>query len=252
MIYDETSFFHRTERLLGSDVVERLRKSRVAIFGLGGVGGWTAESLARTGIGHLTLVDHDLVSPTNINRQMPATTATVGRVKVEVVKERLLDVNPVLDVCTKRVFYTAENADEFNLDEYDYVIDAIDSLQDKALLIVRATRSRTRLFSSMGAALKLDPTRVSVTEFWNVKGCPLAAALRRKFKKGNLRPAKKFQCVYSDELLPNLGESKEETAFKACINGNLAHITAIFGFTLAGLVVRDIVKRVASEEIVVG
>lgn len=243
MLYDETSFFHRTERLLGTEAVGRLQEARVILFGVGGVGSWAAESLIRTGVGHLTLVDFDKVSPTNVNRQLMATESSVGQVKVEVMKRRLLEINPQADIQTFEVFYTEETADKFNLDAYDYVIDAIDSLQDKALLILNATRSKARLFSSMGAALKLDPTKVAVAEFWKVKGCPLGAALRRKFKKMGCFPNRKFKCVYSDELLPNLGESDEALGFKAQINGSLAHITAIFGFTLAGLIVQDIVKK---------
>lgn len=245
MRYDESSFFHRTERLLGTETVLRLQATRVIVFGLGGVGGWAAESLVRSGVGHITLVDFDLVSPTNVNRQLPATSLTVGEVKVEVLKQRFREINPELDIHVEPIFYTADTADRFDLDSFDYVIDAIDSLQDKALLIVRATQSKARLFSSMGAALKLDPSRIAVAEFWKVKGCPLAAALRRKFKKGEHRPTRRFTCVYSDELLPNLGVSDEPTGYKACINGSLAHITAIFGFTLAGLVVKDIVRRAA-------
>ena len=184
---------------------------------------------------------------TNINRQLMATTETVGRVKVEAMKERLLAINPDADITAIQRFYTAENAEEFHLEDYDYIVDAIDSLQDKALLILNACRTKARFYSSMGAALKLDPTRIQVAEFWNVKGCPLGAALRRKFKKQKLFPARKFKCVFSEELLTNQGESDEALGFKAQINGSLSHITAIFGFTIAGLIIQDIVKRQEAE-----
>lgn len=239
----EKSIFHRTERLLGPNGYNALTDKRVIIFGVGGVGSWCAESLIRTGIRHLTIVDCDKVSITNVNRQLMATTETVGRVKVEVMKERLLSINPKADITAIQCFYTVENADQFDLSGYDYIVDAIDSLQDKALLILNACRTKAGFYSSMGAALKMDPTRIQVAEFWNVKGCPLGAALRRKFKKMKLFPARKFKCVFSDELLTNKGESDEELGFKAQINGSLSHITAIFGFTIAGLIVQDIVKR---------
>lgn len=238
----ENLIFNRAYRLLGSEGMERIAQSRVIVFGVGGVGSWCAESLVRTGIRHLTLVDSDNVCVTNINRQLMATAETVGQVKVDALKARLLTINPEAEIEAVHRFYTASTTQDFDLDSYDYVIDAIDSLQDKALLILNATRSKARLFSSMGAALKLDPTKVAVAEFWKVKGCPLGAALRRKFKKQGEFPARKFKCVYSDELLTNLGESNEPLGYKAQINGSLAHITAIFGFTLAGLVFQDILK----------
>ena len=243
----EQNIFHRTERLLGTLGYQALTTQRVIIFGVGGVGSWCAESLIRTGIQHLTIVDSDCVSITNVNRQLMATTETVGEVKVEALRKRLLAINPNADITAIQRFYTADTADEFSLADYDYIVDAIDSLQDKALLILKACQTKARFYSSMGAALKLDPTRIQVTEFWNVKGCPLGAALRRKFKKQKLFPARKFKCVYSEELLTNLGESNEELGFKAQINGSLAHITAIFGFTMAGLIIQDIVKRLESQ-----
>lgn len=239
----EKNIFHRAERLLGTEAMECIASKRVIVFGVGGVGSWCAESLIRTGIRHLTIVDSDVVSVTNVNRQLMATTETVGRVKVEALKERLLTINPDAEITALQKFYTSTSADEFDLDSYDFIVDAIDSLQDKALLILNACRTKAKFYSSMGAALKVDPTRIGVAEFWNVKGCPLAAALRRKFKKQKLFPSRKFKCVYSDELLTNLGESDEELGFKAQINGSLSHITAIFGFTIAGLIIKEIVRQ---------
>lgn len=238
---------NRSRLLLGDNTMDTLDSIRVIIFGVGGVGSWAAESLIRTGLSHLTIVDSDSVCPSNINRQMMATTKTVGRPKVEALKERLLDINPDAVIDTRCEFFSDENADSFDLDSFDYVIDCIDSLKAKVELIERATRSKARLFSSMGAALKIDPTRVKVAEFWKVTGCPLARALRQRFKKLHRRPAKKFLCVFSDELLTNRGSNSEKDtpdsniadSGKARVNGSLHHITSIFGMTLAGLVIKD-------------
>lgn len=213
---------------------------KVIVFGIGGVGSWVAECLVRTGVKHITLVDSDRVAITNINRQMPATVATVGEIKTEAAKRRLLEINPDADVQTITLFYDAVTAQTIDLAEYDYIVDAIDSLKDKALLILNATASGRKFFSSMGAALKMDPTRVRVGEFWSVKGCPLARALRQKFKKEKTYPSRKFLCVYSDELLDNKGTTSETCEYKARINGSLCHITAIFGMTIAGEIIKDI------------
>lgn len=241
--------FQRTELLLGADIMERLANTRVILFGVGGVGSWCAESLIRSGIGHLTIVDSDEVQISNVNRQLMATTKTVGQPKVDVLKARLLEINPSADITAIKNIYNAENSDSFGLDKYDYIIDAIDSLENKIHLIVTATKTNARLFSSMGAALKIDTTHIKVAEFWKVKGCPLAAAMRRRMKKGDM-PAKKFLCVFSDEVLKNEGadilDDKPKTGWdakKAQINGTLPHITAIFGFTLSGLVIKDIYEQ---------
>ena len=257
--------------LLGNEAMERIAQKRVIVFGVGGVGSWCAESLVRSGIRQLTIVDFDSVDVTNVNRQLMATTKTVGQVKVEALKERLLTINPSAEITALQKTFTEETAGEFHLEDYDYIIDAIDSLKDKAALILLATslpsagedRGAPKFYSSMGAALKLDPTRIQITEFWKVKGDPLARALRNRFKKEKLFPKRKFQCVYSDELLTNRGHNAtcgteqcmcpkakngpgdqsllnhEWCSSKAQINGTLAHITAIFGFMLAGLVVQD-------------
>ena len=234
----ESELRSRSRLLLGDEVMLRLREARVIVFGVGGVGSWCAEALVRTGVTHLTIVDGDSVCPSNVNRQLMATTDTIGQPKVTVLRNRLLTISPGADIVARQEIYCEATADRFVLDDYDYVIDAIDSLPDKALLILRATRSRARLFSSMGAALKMDPSHVSTAEFWKVKGCPLARALRQRFKREKVFPARKFQCVYSDELLRNQVCDEGERA-----NGSLVHITGIFGFTLAGLVTRDIAMR---------
>lgn len=250
MMIDEKEIFSRASLLLGDDVMERLATVRVIVFGVGGVGSWCAESLVRSGVKHITIVDCDNVAVSNINRQLMATTETVGQPKVEALKAHLLTVSPMAEIDARCEVFTAETADSFELDSYDYIIDAIDSLKDKVLLIERATESRAKFFSSMGAALKLDPTRIKVGEFRNVVGCPLARALRQRFKKMGRWPRRKFLCVYSDELVENKGVSEEslevmpgvdgpKPSAKARINGSLMHITAIFGLTIAGLVVKN-------------
>ena len=252
--------FRRAELLLGDEVMSSIGQKRVIIFGVGGVGSWCAESLVRSGITHLTIVDSDRVCITNINRQLMATSKTVGQVKVEALKERLLSINPQAEITALQQIFTAETADSFDIGSYDYIIDAIDSLKDKTLLILMATQTQAKFYSSMGAALKLDPTRIKTAEFWKVQGDPLARALRKRFKRDGQYPKRKFQCVYSDELLENKGHNAtcgmcpkakvgpgdptllnhEWCSSKAQINGTLAHITAIFGFMLAGLVIQDI------------
>lgn len=228
----------RARLIYGQVGLERLANTRVLVFGVGGVGSWCVESLVRSGVGHITIVDSDRICESNINRQMMATSLTVGMVKVEAMRNRLLEINPDADISVRAERYEASTADSFDLDGFDYIVDCIDSLKDKALLIERATRRRATLFSSMGAALKTDPTRVAVAEFWKVKGCPLARALRNRFKREHCYPARKFKCVYSEELVAN----KEEQPEGEKANGSLMHITAIFGLTLSGLVLNHAVR----------
>lgn len=218
--------------------MSRIAEKRVIIFGVGGVGSWCAESLVRSGIRKLTIVDSDCVSVTNINRQLMATTKTVGQVKVDALKERLLAINPSAEITALQQVFSADTASQFGLEGYDYIIDAIDSLKDKALLILLACQSKAKFFSSMGAALKLDPTRIKTAEFWKVTGDPLARALRNRFKRDKQFPKRKFQCVFSDELLENKKPINPEDKG----NGSIVHITAIFGLMLSGLVVQDAVK----------
>ena len=258
----EQQIFHRSRLLMGDAPLQRLHDIRVILFGVGGVGSWCAESLVRSGVKHLTIVDSDRVNISNVNRQLMATTQTVGQVKVEMLKERLLSINPEAEITAIQDIYNAENSETFKLNEYDVIIDAIDSLAEKAHLLLTASRTDALLYSSMGAALKMDPTRIQVAEFMKVRGCPLGRALRKKMKHQKVRPAKKFLCVYSDEVLPNLGEAdvdgyeptiaestdaqegREELLShnwndrKAQINGTMSHITAMFGFMLAGLIVQ--------------
>ena len=195
-------FFSRSEALLGAEGMDRLRNARVILFGVGGVGSWCAEALIRTGLIHLTLVDGDVVQPSNVNRQLPATRETIGRPKVEVLRERLLTINPEAEIEAVFENYYADGKTESGADlkigEYDYVIDAIDSVAAKTDLIINATRVRgMKVFSSMGAALRFDPTAVTTGELMSIKGDALAKAVRARMKKIGLHPYRKVRCVYS-------------------------------------------------------
>ena len=230
------SIFSRTELLLGTAAVDAFKRLRVIVFGVGGVGGWCAESLVRSGVGHLTVVDSDRVCASNVNRQVMATSRTVGQVKVEALRARLLEINPAADVEAAARVYSAETAATFDLGSFDYVVDAIDSLRAKAHLINAVTRlERPVLISSMGAARKTDPFRIRRSEFWKVQGDGLARALRRRFRQLGEFPEKKFTCVWSDEL-PAPSRAGEPL-------GSAVHVTGMFGFALAGLVLQGAIGR---------
>lgn len=243
----ENSIFRRSALLVGKEAMESFSAARVILFGTGGVGSWCAESLIRSGIGHLTVVDFDTVGESNMNRQLVATTKTVGLPKVEVLKGRLAEINPDAEITALRAVFSKETAAGFNLPSYDYVIDAIDSLKDKAELIhLSADLPDTVLFSSMGAGSKVDPTRVRVAGFRDVRGCPLGAALRKKMRREGTFPETNYLCVYDEELLINSGRDEvpsDDAPGRVSVNGTMAHITAIFGFTLAGLVIDDILRK---------
>lgn len=230
--------FERTALLAGQAAMERLAAARVIVFGTGGVGSWCVEALARTAIGQITIVDSDCVAASNINRQMPALLSTVGRPKVEVLAERIADINPACRVKAVVGRYTPATAADFAIETYDYAVDAIDSLADKADLILRctdpATAPRRRFVSSMGAARKIDAGAIEVAEFWKVQGCPLARALRTRFRRGGIFPKRKFSCVYSPETLPQAPDAEA--------NGTFAHVTALFGLRLASLIITDLYK----------
>jgi len=227
-------FFSRSEALLGAEVMEALRTKRVILFGVGGVGSWCAESLIRTGLTHLTIVDGDTVQPSNVNRQLPATRETVGRPKVEVLKERLLTINPEAEIEAINAMYRPNDLGEapfnFHLSSFNYVIDAIDDVAAKTDLILNASRARgVKVFSSMGAALRLDPTQVTTGELMSIKGDALARAVRARMKKLGVHPNKKIRCVYSTEQ-----------AQRCETRGSLMQVTAVFGCTLASLIIRDL------------
>ncbi len=209
--------------------MSRLRDARVAVFGLGGVGGWCVEALARTGVGHFLLVDGDRVAPSNVNRQIVASVATIGEPKADVMRRRVLEVNPSAEAESRVEFYNEATAGSYRLEDWDFVIDAIDSVDCKARLIRHALSvPSVTLFSSMGAARRLDPSRIRRAEFRKVAGDGLARALRGRFRKSGEFPQRKFMCVYSDEA-------------PACEElGSVVQVTASFGLTLAAMVVDQI------------
>ncbi|MCD8302123.1 MAG: tRNA threonylcarbamoyladenosine dehydratase [Prevotellaceae bacterium] len=236
--------FQRARALVGEELMVRLARCRVLLFGVGGVGSWCAEALVRSGVGCLTLVDPDIVVASNCNRQLPATSSTIGRAKAEVMRKRLLDINPRANVTALTLRYTAETAQDFHIEDYDIVVDAIDSLADKARLILHVTgagsgRHCPVLLSSMGAARRLDPTRVRVAEFWHVQGDPLAALLRKRFRHEGTLPAREFRCVYSLEPALPAATGVDGKA----LNASLCHVTAVFGMTLAWEAIKAIRDR---------
>ena len=223
-------FYSRSEALLGADTMQMLRTKRVILFGVGGVGSWAAECLIRTGLTHLTLVDGDTVQPSNLNRQLPATRDTLGLPKVEALKARLLTLNPEAEIVALQTMVNDEWLEANGLDGYDYLIDAIDSVNDKTDLILYASRVRAmKTYSSMGAALRFDPTQVTVGELMSIQGDALAKAVRARMKRLDRHPNKKIRCVYSTEQ-----------AQKCETRGSLMQVTAAFGLTIAGLIINDI------------
>ena len=222
-------YFDRTIQAIGQEAFEKLQKARIILFGAGGVGGWCAEALVRTGLKHLTVVDFDVVNPSNVNRQVVATRENIGQSKVEELRKRLLTINPEADITAQGIRYGYATDTQFDFNQYDYVIDAIDSVADKAYLLYRATASKATVFASMGAGRKIDSNAIRVSEFRKVEGCPLARALRTKMKKENLLPSKKFLAVWSPEL------STE--------SGTIAPVVGVFGMTLADLVIKDILNH---------
>ena len=221
----------RTTALLGKESMTLLQSKRVILFGIGGVGSWCAECLIRTGLTHLTIVDGDTVQPSNLNRQLPATQATLGLPKVEALKQRLLQINPDAEIIAIPQMINGEWLMAHGLEGYDYVIDAIDDVQAKTDLILYATRVRVKIFSSMGAALRFDPTQVTTGELMSIKGDALAKAVRARMKKLDLHPYKKVRCVYSTEQ-----------AQRCDTRGSLMQVTAVFGCTLASMLIDDIRK----------
>ena len=221
--------FTRTIQLIGEDGFTTLQRARVILFGVGGVGGWCAETLLRTGIGHLTLVDFDKVDTTNLNRQVVATASNIGQSKVLEMQKRLLSIAPKADVLAIDRQYNTETANTFDLAQYDIVIDAIDMVECKALLLYHATQAGCKVYSSMGAGRKTNPQKIRTAEFWKVQGCPLARALRTKMKKTGLLPASKIQCVYSEEISGD--------------QGTLAPVVGVFGMTIAAMVIEHLAQQ---------
>jgi tRNA A37 threonylcarbamoyladenosine dehydratase len=260
----QAHLFHRTAMLVGKPAMERLGAVRVAVFGVGGVGSWTAEALVRSGIERLTIVDSDVVCATNVNRQLQATALNVGQPKVDVLRDRLLAINPRAAIDAHRVAYNERTCGQFDLGAFDYVIDAIDSLINKVLLIQRSLEAGVTIYASMGAGAKLDPTRIHVAKLSDTRMCPLARMVRKRL--GRRKVTKDFLCVYSEEpprdpalgtfcgtgacacspAKTGAGRTDEDMpdwcARKTRVNGTAVHITATFGFMLAGLVVQDVVR----------
>lgn len=233
--------FSRTALLLGDEAIEKLKKARVAVFGVGGVGGYTVEALARSGVGAIDLIDNDRVSLSNINRQIIATHSTIGQLKVEVAKERVLDINPNCEVKTYPVLYMPETADAFDFSLYDYVVDAIDTVTGKIELVMRAQEKGTPIISSMGAGNKLDPTAFEVADIYKTSVCPLAKVMRRELKK---RGVKKLKVVYSkEEAITPVGEIEEDAQGRRSIPGSIAFVPSVAGLIIGGEVVKDIVSK---------
>lgn len=231
--------FSRTELILGKEAMERLARARVAVFGIGGVGGYAAEALARSGVGALDLVDNDTVSESNINRQIIALHSTVGKYKTDAAAERLRDINPNIGLVLHRTFFMPENAEEFDFTQYDYVVDAIDTVTGKIELVMRAQAAGVPIICAMGAGNKLDPTAFEVSDIYSTSVCPLARVMRCELKK---RGVKALKVVYSREKPIFPAESGESSPKGKAIPGSTAFVPPVVGLIIAGEVVKDIVS----------
>ena len=231
--------FSRTELLIGKEGLLKLKNSTVAVFGIGGVGSFAVEALVRAGIGKLVLIDGDDVCVTNVNRQIHATTRTIGKPKVDVMKDRILEINPEAQVLTFKEFYSSENSDKLLSKEYDYVIDAIDRVSSKVDLIVKCTLLGIPIISSMGAGNKLDPTKFEVADIYQTSVCPLAKVMRRELKK---RGIKSLKVVYSkEEPIKNFYRSEAKISKPA--PGSISFVPSVVGLILAAEVVKDLLKK---------
>lgn len=247
--------FSRTQLLLGEDAMKKLAGSRVAVFGVGGVGGYVCEALVRSGVGAFDLVDDDKVCLTNLNRQIIATRSTVGKYKTDVMKERMLDINPDVDVRVHKCFFLPENADEFPFEEYDYIVDAVDTVTAKIELVMKAQALNIPIISSMGAGNKLDASAFQVADIYKTKVCPLAKVMRRELKK---RGVKKLKVVYSEEKPTRPIEDMSISCRNHCIcppgakhkcterrdiPGSVAFVPSVVGLIIAGEIVKDLTKE---------
>lgn len=233
--------FDRTRRLLGADAMQKLENAHVAVFGIGGVGGHTAEALIRSGIGEITIVDSDAVAESNINRQLIATTRTVGRKKVEVMKERMLEINPNVKVHARDCFFLPETKEQFDFSQYDYVVDAVDTVTAKLALVEACEACGVPIISSMGAGNKLDPTAFEVADIYKTSVCPLAKVMRRELKKRNICQLK---VVYSKEIPAEPKEDQnfvsDEARIRRATPGSIAFVPSVAGLILAGEVIKDL------------
>ena len=240
--------FSRTELLFGKKAMEKFAGSRVAVFGIGGVGGYTTEALVRSGIGEIDLIDSDRVSLTNLNRQIIALRSTVGKYKVDIMQERIMDINPDIKVHVHKCFYLPETKDQFDFSKYDYVVDAVDTVTAKIQLVMEAKEAGVPIISSMGAGNKLDPAAFQVADIYKTSVCPLAKVMRRELKS---RGIKKLKVVYSQELpiKPNpeaisayQAEETPEESRKRSIPGSAAFVPSVAGLIIAGEVLKDLAK----------
>ena len=234
--------FSRTELLIGKDGLKKLQNSRVAVFGLGGVGGHAVEALVRSGIGAVDLIDDDKICVTNLNRQLFATTKTIGKYKVDVAEERLQEINPEVKVIKHQVFYSPETADKFDFSKYDYIIDAIDTVTGKISLIEKSKEFNVPIICAMGAGNKMDPTRFEVADISKTSVCPLAKVMRQELKK---RRIKKVKVVYSKEIPVKIDDSslrEELKEGKHRIPGSNAFVPSVVGLIIAGEVIKDLIS----------
>lgn len=234
-------FLQRTALLLGAEALEKLKHARVAVFGIGGVGGHAAEALVRSGVGAVDLIDHDTVSESNLNRQLLALRSTIGMLKTDAAKQRFLDINPDLILRTHNVFFTPETAPLFHFQDYSYIIDAIDTVSGKIELAVRAQEAGVPIISSMGAGNKLDPTQFEVTDIYKTAVCPLARVMRRELKA---RGVKSLKVVYSKEqpIRPNAVPAAATGTAKRQTPGSVAFVPSVAGLIAAGEVVKDLIQ----------
>lgn len=231
--------FERTELLLGKEAVKKLKNSRVAVFGIGGVGGFTAEALVRSGIGAIDIIDNDTVALSNLNRQIIALHSTLGKLKVDVAEERFIDINPDLRLKKYPVFYTPETSGEFDFTKYDYVVDAIDTVTGKIELIMQAEKAGVPIISSMGAGNKLNPAMFEVDDIYNTSVCPLARVMRSELRK---RGIKKLKVVYSKEP-PLSPVSQNDNNERKKAPGSTAFVPSVAGLIIAGEIVKDLTKN---------
>ena len=234
--------FSRTRLLLGDDAMDKLKNARVAVFGLGGVGGYVVEALARSGIGALDLIDHDTISLTNINRQLLATHSTVGKSKAQAAADRVRDINPNIAVTVHETFYLPETAGQFDFTQYSYIVDAIDTVTGKLMLAAQAQDCGTPIISSMGTGNKLDPTAFQVSDISDTRGCPLARIMRKECKKRGIR---KLKAVWSEEepLTPLSPEGIEEMPEgRRALPGSVAFVPSVAGLIIAGEVIKDLIQ----------
>jgi tRNA threonylcarbamoyladenosine dehydratase len=238
MSNDINPIFHRVALLTGEDGLEKLKKKNVLVFGAGGVGSWCAEALVRSGIGKIGIVDFDTVCESNINRQVEATVNTLGRVKVDVLKQRLSEINPECEITAVNKLFCSEDSAYFNIENADYVIDAIDTINHKIDLIEKTCNANVTLYSSMGMALKIDPSQIKTASIWDTQICPLARLVRQGLRKRGF--SSNFTVVYSSETPIRAKTAPVSSNGEKLPNGSIVTVTASAGFLLANLVLRDV------------